>query len=88
MTDRSGSTSFCPAELLDSALGSDPRVFNLWGEAVRTAQIMAASAPPGTIQASEAAYLRLRHRFLLRPRGTFYLPAVGTSQTFVLAGQL
>ena len=70
------------------ALGNNPRVFNLWGEAVRTAQTMANSALPGAIQTSEAAYRRLRQGFLLRPRGTFYLPAVGASQTFVLAGRL
>jgi class 3 adenylate cyclase/Tfp pilus assembly protein PilX len=70
------------------ALGSNPRVFNLWGEAVRTAQVMAASALPGAIQTSEAVYRRLRQGFLLRPRGTFYLPPVGTAQTFVLAGRL
>ena len=69
-------------------VGANPRAFNLWGEAVRTAQSMAASALPGAIQASEEAYLRLRHGFLLRPRGTFYLPTVGASQTFVLASRL
>ena len=70
------------------AVGSNPCVFNLWGQAVETAQVMAASALPGAIQTSEAAYRRLRQGFLLRPRGTFYLPTVGGSQTFVLAGQL
>jgi adenylate cyclase len=69
-------------------LGSNPRIFNLWGEAVQTAQVMASSASPGAIQVSEAAYRQLRHGFLLRPRGTFYLPAVGSSQTFILAGGL
>jgi len=70
------------------SLGGTPRLFNLWGEAVRTAQTMAATAFPGSIQTSERAYLRLRHSFLFRPRGTFYLPAVGSVQTFVLAGRL
>jgi len=35
------------------ALGDNPPVFNLWGEAVETAQVMAASALPGAIQTSE-----------------------------------
>jgi len=70
------------------SLGDDPRVFNLWGDAVETAQIMATSALPGAIQTSEAAYRRLREDFVLRPRGTFYLPTVGGSQSFVLAGRL
>ncbi len=49
---------------------------------------MAASATAGAIQASEAAYTRLRENFLFRPRGSFYTPGVGESRTFVLAGQL
>jgi adenylate cyclase len=62
--------------------------FNLWGDAIETAEIMAASSATGAIQASEAAYARLHHDFLFRPRGSFYLPAIGESRTFVLAGQL
>jgi adenylate cyclase len=69
-------------------VGTEPSLFNLWGEAVQTAQTMAAAGLPGTIQTSEAAFERLRHNFLFRPRGTFYLPLVGRAQTFVLAGQL
>jgi adenylate cyclase len=49
---------------------------------------MAASALPGTVQATAAAYQRLREDFLFRPRGSFYLPHVGDARTFVLAGRL
>lgn len=74
--------------VIGSKVGRDPRLFNLWGEAVRTADMMAASAAmPGAIQVSEAAYRRLREHFLFRPRGTFYLPRVGPAQTFVLASR-
>jgi adenylate cyclase len=69
-------------------LGAGPQVFNLWGEAVRIADEMAASALPGTVQATEAAYDRLRQDFLFRPRGRFYLPRVGESRTYVLASRL
>lgn len=68
-------------------VGSDPRVFNLWGEAVRTASSMALSGLPGAVQATEAAYERLRHDFVFRPRGAFYLPQVGEARTFILAGR-
>jgi class 3 adenylate cyclase len=70
------------------SIGGTPRLFNLWGEAVRTARTMATTAFPGSIQTSERAYLRLRQSFLFRPRGSFYLPAVGSVQTFILAGRL
>jgi adenylate cyclase len=69
-------------------LGAGPQVFNLWGEAVRTADEMAASALPGTVQATEAAYHKLRQNFLFRPRGRFYLPRAGEARTFVLASRL
>lgn len=69
-------------------VGRERQQFNLWGEAFETADLMARSAAPGAIQASAGAYVRLRHDFLFRPRGTFYLPGVGQSRTFVLAGQL
>ena len=65
-------------------VGTTPRLFNLWGEAVQIAQTMASSAFPGTIQTSEAAYERLHDGFLFHPRGTFYLPAGVRAQTFVL----
>jgi adenylate cyclase len=73
---------------IGGAVGNEPRVFNLWGDAVHTAGAMAASALPGTVQATEAAYQRLRENFLFRPRGSFYMPRVGDARTFVLAGRL
>lgn len=74
---------------IGSQVGRQPRLFNLWGEAVRTADTMAASAAQAaTIQVSEAAYQRLRQQFLFRPRGSFYVPRVGPARTFVLASRL
>ena len=70
------------------AVGSAPRVFNLWGEAVTTAETLARSAMPGTIQASDAFRRRIGRDFLFRPRGDFYLARVGAVQTFVLASRL
>ena len=68
-------------------VGNNPRLFNLWGEAVRSASHMALTGLPGTVQVTEAAYERLRHDFLFRPRGAFYLPQVGEARTFILAGR-
>jgi adenylate cyclase len=73
---------------IGGAVGNEPRVFNLWGDAVHVATSMAASALPGTVQATEAVYQRLREDFLFRPRGSFHLPHVGDARTFVLAGRL
>jgi class 3 adenylate cyclase len=74
--------------VIGGQVGREPRLFNLWGDVVRTADLMAASSPgPAAIQVSEAAYHSLRQYFLFRPRGNFHLPRVGTAQTFVLGGR-
>jgi class 3 adenylate cyclase len=69
-------------------VGHQPRLFNLWGDAVRTAELMAGScAVPGTIQVSEAAHRRLRQHFLFRLRGSFYRPRLGTTETFIMGSR-
>lgn len=77
---------FGPA--LGCALGEEPRVFNLWGDVIRTAALLAQSAvDTGSIQVSERAYEQLRQQFLFRPRGVFYVPRIGTARIFILAGR-
>ena len=71
-----------------SHVGRQPRLFNLWGDAVRTATCMAETGVgQGTIQVSEAAYRGLRQQFLFRLRGRFYVEHAGAAQTFVLGGR-
>jgi len=72
---------------IGSPLGREPRVFNLWGDVVRSSLAMAASAAPATIQVTEAAYRVLRQDFLFRPRGSFYIPRIGAARIFLLAGR-
>ncbi len=73
---------------LGSALGQQPRLFNLWGDVIHTAELMAQSAvEAGSIQVSEGSYEALHRQFLFRPRGMFYVPRVGTARTFILAGR-
>ena len=75
-------------QALGSALGQEPRLFNLWGDVIHTAELMAQSAvESGSIQVSEGAYEALNRQFLFRPRGMFYVPRVGTARTFILAGR-
>ncbi|MBR0668365.1 GAF domain-containing protein [Roseomonas hellenica] len=72
---------------IGSSVGRGPRFFNLWGDAVRAADHLAASAPIGAIQVSQPLYEALQRSFLFRPRGSFYLPRVGEMRSFILAGQ-
>lgn len=74
--------------VLASRLGSDPDVFNIWGEGLNIAELLARNAPDdGQIQVSEKAYQELRSYFLFRPRGDFYLPGSGVTRSYILAGR-
>ncbi|GAN98289.1 MULTISPECIES: adenylate/guanylate cyclase domain-containing protein [Komagataeibacter] len=69
-------------------LGKNPQAFNLWGDAMGMAEMMAQGAPDvGTIQVSENVYQRLRQYFLFRERGRFFIPGMGLTRTYVLAGR-
>ena len=74
--------------VIGCAVGFGQTAYNVWGDAVRVAESLAASAQPGTIQVSEAAYEQLRDRFVFRRRGGFYLEQVGEMATYVLRGRL
>jgi class 3 adenylate cyclase len=73
---------------LGAPVGFGQLAYNLWGDSVRLATAMAATARRGSIQASESAYEELRERFVFRRRGAFYVAPVGEMTTFVLAGRL
>ena len=67
-------------------LGSEPRTFNLWGEAVTLAELMAQGAPDvGTIEVTERVYQALREHYLFHSRGSFYAPRAGIGRVYVLA---
>jgi class 3 adenylate cyclase len=69
-------------------VGHEPRLFNLWGDTVRTSEILAdTGVGAGTIQVCGTTYRRLRDEFLFRPRGTYYLPGFGAMNTFVLGSR-
>ncbi|MCH4090437.1 cache domain-containing protein [Acetobacter sp.] len=67
-------------------LGAEPRTFNLWGEAVTLAELMAQGAPDvGTIEVTERVYQALREHYLFHSRGSFYAPSAGIGRVYVLA---
>jgi class 3 adenylate cyclase len=73
---------------IGSRVGSGAGFLNLWGDAVRLAGQMAASAPESGIQATEAVYGALSGQYLFRPRGRFHMPRRGAMSSFVLAAEL
>jgi adenylate cyclase len=74
--------------VIGCAVGFGKTAYNVWGDAVRVAGSLAASAQLGTTQVSEAAYEQLRDRFVFRRRGGFYLEQVGEMTTYALRGRL
>lgn len=73
---------------IGSPVGFEPIAYNLWGEAVRVAATMAATAPPGSIQTTETTYNLVGDDFLLRKRGGFYLERFGEMTTYALRARL
>ena len=73
--------------VIGSPVGRGARSYNIWGEAVRGAEAMAASAPPGMVQMTERLQARVGDRFMVRPRGRFWVPGTGETATFLLAGR-
>ena len=60
--------------------------YDLWGDTVNTASRMESHAPAGTIQVTERAYERLRHRFELRQRGTVEIKGKSPMSCYLLVG--
>lgn len=70
------------------AVGEDPKVFNLWGQTVSLAELMAQGASDGgTIQVTDRVYMALRDRYLFRSRGSFFAPHLGLGRAYVLAAR-
>ena len=70
------------------AVGAEPQVFNVWGQTVSVAELMAqGAADAGTIQVTERVYSVLRDRYLFRSRGAFFAPHLGLGRAYVLAAR-
>ena len=74
--------------VIGSPVGRGEPSYNLWGEAVRAAQLMAETSLAGGIQVTESTYRRLRHSYLFKVRGTYYLPDVGELSTYLMTGRI
>ena len=74
--------------IIGSQVGQRLKSYNIWGEAVSTASIMADNGVIGGIQVSETAYRILRQNYLLRVRGSYYLQNIGEISTYLLTGRI
>jgi class 3 adenylate cyclase len=67
-------------------IGRAKFIYDLWGDTVNTASRMESHAQPGTIQVTEHARERLRHRYELRQRGVIDVKGKGPMTCYVLTG--
>jgi adenylate cyclase len=67
-------------------IGRAKFIYDLWGDTVNTASRMESHALPGTIQVTERAYERLRHRYELRQRGMIEVKGKGPMTCYLLIG--
>ena len=69
-------------------IGNKKFIYDLWGDAVNTANRMESHGLPNQIQVSEATYELLKGKFLLEPRGEIDVSGKGIMKTFWLKGRL
>ncbi len=74
--------------VIGSTLGKGQRTYNLWGQAVHSALLMAQTGECGRIQVTESTYRQLRDHYVFRVRGRYYLEEVGELSTYILAGRI
>lgn len=73
---------------IGSWFGRDAKTFALWGPVVGMSALMAQMAKDeATIQVTQEAYTALKNDFLFRSRGNFFIPDMGVSDIFILAGR-
>jgi class 3 adenylate cyclase len=74
--------------VIGSHVGRRRKSYNIWGETVSTASMLADKGVTGGIQVSQAAYRPLRKNYLFKVRGYFYLQHVGEITTYLLTGRI
>jgi len=74
--------------VMGSSVGQELKTYNIWGEAARFASQMAESGTAGGIQVSQTTYRRLRADYLFQVRGSYYLPNIGETSTYLLTGRI
>jgi hypothetical protein len=74
--------------VIGSQIGRRRKSYNIWGEAVSAASMLADKGVTGGIQVSHAAYRRLRKNYLFKVRGHFFLQHVGEITTYLLTGRI
>jgi class 3 adenylate cyclase len=73
---------------IGSIVGEKENYYNLWGDAIITASLMAQAGVVGRIHVTESVYRHLQSQYVFKKRGTYYLAETGEIQTYLLASRL
>jgi class 3 adenylate cyclase len=68
-------------------IGTKKFIYDVWGDTVNVASRMESSGEAGRIQVTGAVESRLRHRFVLQPRGLIDVKGKGPMATYFLVGE-
>jgi class 3 adenylate cyclase len=68
-------------------IGTKKFIYDLWGDTVNTASRMESHGVAGTIQATDAAYERLKHRYAFEERGMIEVKGKGQMRTWLMTGR-
>jgi class 3 adenylate cyclase len=70
-----------------AVIGTKKFIYDLWGDTVNTASRMESHGVAGTIQVTDAAYQRLRNRYVFEERGVIDVKGKGPMRTWLLRGR-
>ncbi len=73
--------------VIAGVVGKRKLAYDLWGPSVNLAGQMESSSVPGSIQVSASTHELLEERYLLEPRGEFYVQGLGEVETYLLMGR-
>jgi adenylate cyclase len=68
-------------------IGTKKFIYDVWGDTVNVASRMESGGEAGRIQVTDAVEARLRHRFVLQPRGLIDVKGKGPMATYFLVGE-
>ena len=68
-------------------IGTSKFIYDLWGDAVNTANRMESHGIPGQIQVTEATYQLLQDKYLWKERGIIHVKGKGKMMAYLLVGR-
>lgn len=77
---------FSSGSMVAGVVGSNKRVYDLWGDTVNTASRMESNGLPGEIQVSHYAHALMPDAFIFEPRGEIPIKGKGVMRVYLIKG--